>query len=78
MFFHTLGTGPDGRTFVALVNRDTGDGQPLGIVMRWSAKELPYLTQWKMPCKGFYVVGLEPGTPLRSAAAFCASRARSR
>jgi hypothetical protein len=62
VFFHTLAAQKDGRTFVALVNRDTGDGQPLGIVMRWSRKELPTFTEWKMPCKGFYVVGLEPGT----------------
>jgi hypothetical protein len=66
VFFHTLAAKKDGSTFVALVNRDTGDGQPLGIVMRWSQRELPTLCEWKMPCKGFYVVGLEPGnvTPL--------------
>jgi hypothetical protein len=64
VFFHTLATEADGRTFVALLNRDAGEGQPLGIVMRWNPKELPYLTEWKMPCKGFYVVGLEPGTML--------------
>jgi hypothetical protein len=62
VFFHTLAGRADGGTFVSLVNRDTGDGQPLGIVLRWSRKELPVLTEWKMPCKGFYVVGLEPGT----------------
>jgi hypothetical protein len=62
VFFHGLGTQPDGKTFVALLNRDTGDGQPLGLVMRWRQKELPTLTHWKMPCKGFYVMGLEPGT----------------
>ncbi len=38
-----------------------GDGEPLGIVMRWNQQELPILCEWKMPCKGFYVVGLEPG-----------------
>ncbi len=66
VFFHTLASQKDGRTFVALVNRDTGDGQPLGIVMRWNQRELPILCEWKMPCKGFYVVGLEPGnvTPM--------------
>jgi len=62
VFFHTLAERGDGSTFISLVNRDTGDGQPLGISMRWNRKELPVLCEWKMPCKGFYVVGLEPGT----------------
>jgi hypothetical protein len=62
VFFHSLADAADGRTFVSLLNRDTGGGQPLGIVMRWSQKELPTFTQWKMPRKGFYVLGLEPGT----------------
>jgi hypothetical protein len=64
VFFHTLASGRDGGTFIGLVNRDTGDGQPLGIVMRWNLSELPTLCQWKMIAKGFYVVGLEPGTML--------------
>lgn len=62
VFFHTLAGDSSGRTFIALINRDTGDGRPLGIVMRWSLRELPNFTQWKMVAKGFYVVGLEPGT----------------
>jgi hypothetical protein len=64
VFFHTLAGDADGKTFIALLNRNTGDGQPLGIVTRWRQKELPNLCEWKMPCKGFYVVGLEPGTVL--------------
>jgi hypothetical protein len=62
VFFHTLKPDAGGRTFIALANRDVGDGTPLGIVMRWSLKELPEFTQWKMPGKGEYVLGLEPGT----------------
>jgi hypothetical protein len=62
VFFHTLADDGDGKTFIALLNRDTGDGQPLGVVMRWNLRDLPALTQWKMIAKGFYVVGLEPGT----------------
>ncbi len=61
VFFHTMGTDNHGRTFVALLNPDTGDGGPLGMVLRWNAKELPFLTEWKMVRKGFYVLGLEPG-----------------
>ncbi len=64
VFFHTLAASRDGKTFIALLNRDAGGGQPLGIVMRWSLAELPTLCQWKMIAKGFYVVGLEPGTML--------------
>lgn len=64
VYFHTLAEDREGRTFIALLNRDTGDGTPLGIVMRWKLKELPTLCQWKMIAKGFYVVGLEPGTML--------------
>ncbi|HEY9593817.1 MAG TPA: aldose 1-epimerase family protein [Spirochaetia bacterium] len=60
VFFHTLAGDAAGRTFVALLNRDAGEGQPLGIVIRWSLKELPLLCHWKMPHKGFYVQGLEP------------------
>jgi hypothetical protein len=66
VFFHTLAAGADGKSFVALVNRNIGNGVPLGIVERINVRELPILTQWKNPRKGFYVMGLEPGncTPL--------------
>ncbi|MBN2554225.1 MAG: aldose 1-epimerase family protein [Spirochaetales bacterium] len=62
VFFHTLAADPEGGTFIALLNRDIGDGTPLGIVLRFKLDELPQLTEWKMPRKGFYVLGLEPGT----------------
>ncbi len=62
VFFHTLGADKRDNTFIALVNPDCGDGTALGIVLRFNAKELPVFTQWKMPRKGFYVTGLEPGT----------------
>ena len=74
VFFHTLGADREGKTFIALLNRDTGDVSPLGVVLRFNTRELPALTEWKMPRRGFYVVGLEPGTvtpigrgPLREA-----------
>jgi len=62
VFFHTLAADAKGETFIALLNRDIGDGTPLGMIMRFNTKQLPQLTQWKMPRKGFYVMGLEPGT----------------
>jgi hypothetical protein len=48
VFFHDLAADADGRTFVALVNPDTGGGAPLAIVERFSLKELPAFTEWKM------------------------------
>jgi hypothetical protein len=67
VFFHSLGGGD--RSSIALLNPDIENGRaenpdatPLGIILRFSKKELPHLTEWKMPCQGFYVVGLEPGT----------------
>jgi hypothetical protein len=62
VFFHETATYPDGSTFVALLNRNAVEGKPLGIVMRFNKKEVPTLTEWKMVRKGFYVLGLEPGT----------------
>lgn len=62
VFFHDLAADQDGQTFVALLNPDIGDGTPLGILERFNINQLPKFTQWKMPCQGFYVMGLEPGT----------------
>jgi hypothetical protein len=62
VFFHNLAADKQGDTFIALLNRDIGDGTPLGMVQRFNIKELPQLTQWKMPRRGYYVLGLEPGT----------------
>jgi hypothetical protein len=62
VFFHELAADRDGRSLMAVVNPDTGGGVPLGVVMRFNRKQLPAFTQWKMPRKGFYVLGLEPGT----------------
>lgn len=74
VFFHALASDEGGNTFIALLNRDIGDGTPLGMILRFNTKELPELTEWKMPRRGFYVMGLEPGTvtpigrgPLRDA-----------
>ncbi len=66
VFFHRLASDGNGNTFVSLVNSDIGNGETLGVVVRFNTRELPELTEWKMMRKGFYVVGLEPGlvTPL--------------
>jgi len=62
VFFHDLAADNNGQTFMALLNTDIGNGTPLGIIERFNINELPKFTQWKMPCQGFYVMGLEPGT----------------
>jgi hypothetical protein len=62
VFFLDLAADKDEWTFVGLVNRDLGGGTPLGIVMRFNRRELPTFTEWKNPARGFYVLGLEPGT----------------
>ncbi len=62
VFFHNLASDESGDSFIALLNRDIGNGTPLGMVLRFNTKELPELTEWKMPRRGFYVMGLEPGT----------------
>jgi hypothetical protein len=66
VFFLELAADRQDRTFVGLLNPDVGDGTPLGLVMRFSRRELPAFTVWKNPLRGFYVLGLEPGnvTPL--------------
>ena len=62
VFFHDLAADQEGQTFVALLNTDIGNGTPLGVIERFNINQLPKFTQWKMPCQGFYVMGLEPGT----------------
>lgn len=63
-FYLTPGAMPDGSTFAAILNHDIGDGTPLGIVLRYNLRQLPKLTEWKMPRQGHYVLGIEPGTVL--------------
>lgn len=62
VFFHKVAGGPDGRTCIVLETGDVGDGTPLGIAMRYNIAALPQLTEWKMMARGWYVLGIEPGT----------------
>jgi hypothetical protein len=66
VFSHTLRGDSNGDTFVCLWNEDTGDGTPLGLVMRFNLKKLPGLLEWKLMRKGFYVLGIEPCTVVPS------------
>jgi hypothetical protein len=58
-FMHPL-AGKDGNT-LALVHNKARDR---GLSMRWSIKQLPYLTLWKNTAavEDGYVIGVEPGT----------------
>lgn len=58
VFFHTPRVDPAGYANASLWNPDL----KLGIHLRWLAKSMPILTQWKMMGQGEYVCGLEPAT----------------
>lgn len=62
VYYYELAAQADGRTCVALVNRATDAGQPLGLALRYNLEMLPVLVHWKMPGAGSYVTGVEPGT----------------
>ncbi len=56
VFLHRMATDEQGNTFAALVNDKLG----LGLCIRWNAKELPLLTQWKSSASGDYAMAVEP------------------
>ncbi len=59
-FYHDMAAADDGFVTALLINRGFGQGQGLGIALRYRQAELPCFTQWKMVCAGTYVTGLEP------------------
>ena len=56
-YYHTLATDEDGQTLAAVVNEKLG----LGVCLRFSARQLPCFSQWKVCRRGEYVVAFEPG-----------------
>jgi len=62
VFYHDIEPGTDGTAEVALVNRRLRGG--LALSVRYDAKALPRLIQWKMLGEGTYVMGLEPANCL--------------
>lgn len=60
VFFHELKRNQEGATYAALYNKNLGE-KGLGVAIKFSGNELPFLTQWKNMGKGDYVVALEPG-----------------
>jgi len=58
VYFHEPRRDAEGFASAAIVNRALA----FGAFVRWRARELPVLTQWKMTGAGEYVCGLEPST----------------
>jgi galactose mutarotase-like enzyme len=58
VFFHTPAMDESGFSTASLFNPKV----KFGIQMKWLAKTMPILTQWKMMGEREYVCGLEPGT----------------
>lgn len=57
LFFHDLKTDEEGMTWCGAINPDIG----FGVYLKYSRKQLPKFTQWKMMAEAEYVLGMEPG-----------------
>ena len=56
-YYHDMATS-GGIVHAALINRKVDDG--FGFYVKYSKRELPFFTEWKMMGQGEYVVGVEP------------------
>jgi hypothetical protein len=62
VFFHSYeANSPEITSAMLISDRESSD---FAAELCYSAKELPYLTQWKLCGKGNYVLGVEPGNCL--------------
>mgnify|MGYP000864040372 FL=1 len=61
VFAHDIKTDSDGFCYAVLVNRNLDMGNGLGVGLKFSKENLPYLIEWKNFNPGEYVLGLEPG-----------------
>jgi len=61
MYYLDMAESADGTVTAALVNPDFNSGEGFGIYVKYSKRELPKFSEWKMVGEGTYVVGLEPG-----------------
>lgn len=57
-FLHRVGADTDGWGDAILINWKLGSG--LALYVRFDARALPYLNEWKLMGQGNYVVGIEP------------------
>ena len=55
-FYHEIPPDSNGMSKCAILNKKSG----IEVEVAYRAKELPYMTQWKMMGMGEYVIGLEP------------------
>ncbi len=58
VFQHDMKADTEGMAHTMLVNPEINNG--LGLLIKSSQGTLPYVTQWKMPGAGDYVMGIEP------------------
>ncbi len=56
VFIHDVVRTPEGTVPVLIANEDLG----LGLMIEYSAQNLPYFMEWKSIASGDYVIGLEP------------------
>jgi len=62
-YYHKLAADRAGKTLAAVANMKKGDAA-LGLYVRFSRRQLPWLIEWKMMGERDYVVGMEPTTNL--------------
>lgn len=55
-FHHIMAADPNGDAWAGTINPDLG----LALYIRWDARVLPFMNEWKMMGQGDYVVGMEP------------------
>jgi len=60
VYYLDMAEGADGSVGAAIVNPRFGDGRGFGFYVRYSKRELPKFSEWKMNAPGTYVVGMEP------------------
>ena len=59
VYYHDLKADRSGMTMAGIVNPRVG-GTGLGVYVKYSKKQLPFLAEWKQMGQGTYVVGVEP------------------
>lgn len=61
VFYIDMNADDDGFVKTAMVNREIGGGEGLGVYVKYKKDQLPNFIEWKMIGEGLYVFGMEPG-----------------